>query len=182
MRYTPFQVYVEPNQEKRLKRAIEKKGGASIVISFDEPRNETLLFTKDQIEKIERAGVMGKKINIKMSAAQVKANTEHNGGFLWSLVTRLAPAILSGIGSAVASKVASSIMDKKKGQGLYLQKNGHCAKVQLVNGGGLYLAPHPRLHHGDGLFETHGSEIKGEGLLLGDNSPFKSVPLLNILL
>ena len=51
MRYTPFQVYVEPSQEKRLKRAIEKKGGASIVISFDEPRNEALLFTKDQIEK-----------------------------------------------------------------------------------------------------------------------------------
>ena len=127
MRYTPFQVYVEPNQEKRLKRAIEKKGRASIAISFDEPRNKTLLFTKDQIEKIERAGVMGKKVNIKMSAAQVKANTEHNGGFLWSLAARLAPAILSGIGSAVASKVASSIMDKKKGQGLYLQKNGHCA-------------------------------------------------------
>ena len=121
MRYTPFQVYVEPSQEKRLKRAIEKKGGASIAISFDEPQNETLLFTKDQIEKIERAGVMGKKINIKMSAAQVKANTKHNGGFLWSLAARLAPAILSGIGSAVASKVASSIMDKK-GKGLYLQK------------------------------------------------------------
>ena len=62
MRYTPFQVYVEPSQEKRLKRAIEKKGGASIVISFDEPRNETLLFTKDQIEKIERAGLMGKRL------------------------------------------------------------------------------------------------------------------------
>ena len=57
MRYTSFQVYVEPSQEKRLKRAIEKKGGASIVISFDEPRNETLLFTKDHIEKIERAGL-----------------------------------------------------------------------------------------------------------------------------
>ena len=92
MRYTPFQVYVEPSQEKRLKRAIDKKGGASIVISFDEPRNATLLFTKDQIEKIERAGVMGKKISIKMSAAQVKANTKHNGGFLWSLAARLAPS------------------------------------------------------------------------------------------
>ena len=96
-------------------------------------------------------------------------------------MARLAPAILSGIGSAVASKVTSSIIDKK-GQGLYLQKNGHCAKVQLVNGGGLYLAPHPRLHHGDGLFETDVSEIKGKGLLLGPNSPFKSIPLLGILL
>ena len=117
-----------------------------------------------------------------MSAPQVKANTEHHGGFLWTLAARIAPAILSGIRSELASKVTSSIVNKKKGQGLYLQKNGHRAKVQLVNGGGLYLAPHPRLHHGDGLFETDGSEIKGKGLLLGPNSPFKSVPLLNILL
>ena len=104
-----------------------------------------------------------------MSAPQVRANTEHHGGFLWTLAARLAPTILSGIGSALASK------------GLYLQKNGHCAKVQLVDGGGRYLAPHPRLHHGDGLFETDGSEVKGEGLTLGSNSPFKNVPLLNIL-
>ena len=73
---------MEPSQEKRLKRAIEKKGGAAIAISFDEPRNETLLFTKDQIEKIECAGLMGKKISIKMSVPQVKANTEHHGRFL----------------------------------------------------------------------------------------------------
>ena len=112
---------------------------------------------------------MGKKISIKMSS------------FLWSLAARLAPAILRGVGSALASKVTSSLFDKK-GQGLYLQKNGHCAKIQLVNGGGLYLAPHPRLHHGDGLFKTDGSEIKGKGLLLGPNSSFKSIPLLNILL
>ena len=61
MRYTPFQVYVGPSQEKRLQKAISKKGGASVVISFEEPKNDTLLFTKDQIEKIERAGVIGKK-------------------------------------------------------------------------------------------------------------------------
>ena len=54
--------------------------------------------------------------------------------------------------------------------------------MQLVYGGGLYLSPHPKFHGGEGLFETEGSEIKGAGLLLGDNSPFKNVPLLNILL
>ena len=183
MRYTPHQVYVEPQQEKRLQKAIERKGGASITISFDEPKNETLLFTKDQIARIERASLMGKKIKIRMSAPQVRANTEHHGGFLWALAARLAPAILKGIAGAAASHVVSNVLSKKKGQGLYLQKNGKCAKVQLVNGGGLYLAPHPRLHYGHGLFETDGSEIKtGEGLLLGDNSPFKNVPLLNILL
>ena len=125
---------------------------------------------------------MGKKISIRMSGPQVKANTEHHGGFLWTLAARLAPAILKGVAGAAAAHVASNILSRKKGQGLYLQKNGQCAKVQLVNGGGLYLAPHPRLHYGHGLFETDGSEVKGEGLLLGDNSPFKNVPLLNILL
>jgi len=182
MRYNPYQVYVAPKQEKRLQKAIERKGGASITISFDEPQNETLLFTKDQIERIERAKLMGKKISIRMSGPQVKANTEHHGGFLWTLAARLAPAILKGVAGAAAAHVASNILSRKKGQGLYLQKNGQCAKVQLVNGGGLYLAPHPRLHYGHGLFETDGSEVKGEGLLLGDNSPFKNVPLLNILL
>ena len=182
MRYNPYQVYVAPKQEKRLQKAIERKGGASITISFDEPQNETLLFTKDQIERIERAKLMGKKISIRMSGPQVKANTEHHGGFLWTLAARLAPAILKGVAGAAAAHVASNILSRKKGQGLYLQKNGQCAKVQLVNGGGLFLAPHPRLHYGHGLFETDGSEVKGEGLLLGDNSPFKNVPLLNILL
>ena len=52
-----------------------------------------------------------------------------------------------------------------------------------MKGGGLYLAPHNKFQAGKGLFEADGgSEVTGDGLLLGDNSPFKSVPLLNILL
>ena len=113
MRYTPHQVYVEPRQEKRLQKAIERKGGASITISFDEPKNETLLFTKDQIARIERASLMGKKIKIRMSAPQVRANTEHHGGFVWALAARLAPAILKGIAGAAASHVVSKVLSKK---------------------------------------------------------------------
>ena len=71
---------------------------------------------------------------------------------------------------------------KKEGSGLFLQKNGHCGKVQMVKGGGLYLNPYPRIHGGEGLFEVDEHGVKGDGLLLGDNSPFKNVPLLNILL
>ena len=51
-----------------------------------------------------------------------------------------------------------------------------------MKGGGLYLALHNKFQAGKGLFEADGSEVTGDGLLLGDNSPFKSVPLLNILL
>ena len=49
-----------------------------------------------------------------MSAPQVKANTVHHGGFLWALAARLAPAIISGLASATASKIASSVLKKKK--------------------------------------------------------------------
>ena len=110
-----------------------------------------------------------------MSRKQVQANTEHKGGFLWGLVSRLAPAILGGIASGIASKAV--------GNGVYLQKKGHCANVQPVKGGGLYLSPHPYLHTGEGLFVREGSQIRdGRGLLLGENSPFKNIPILNLLL
>ena len=95
MKYTPLQVYVEPKQEERLKKTIEGKKGISIKISFTEPKYETVLFTKDQIQRIERVQLMGKTdILIKTSAPQVKANTMHHGGFLWSLAARFAPAIV----------------------------------------------------------------------------------------
>ena len=185
MRYTATRVAVDTTQETKLKEAIEKKKSVCIKVLLSQPKNDTILLTKDQIHKLERARLLGKAyILIKMSAAQIKSNTIHKGGFLWALAARLLPAFLGGLASAVASKAAEKVMSSKKGRGLYLQKHDNCAKVQLVDGGGLYLSPHPKFHGGKiGLFETEGSSIvEGSGLLLGDNSPFKNVPLLNILL
>ena len=174
-RYSPIEVNVDDEQERRLKSAIERKRGVTVRVLLSEPKKKTFLFTKGQIVKMERARAMGKSfIGIKLSAPQVRANTEHSGGFLWALARAVGPTILKGLASYAASKGVEKLM--KKGDGLFLEKNGHCAKVQMVNGGGLYLNPHPRFH-GQGIFE-----VKGDGLLLGDNSPFKNVPLLNILL
>ena len=182
MRYQPVNVNIDESQEKRLTRAIKKNTGVSLRIIF-EPSSKTILLTKNQIEKMERAKLMGQTdLVIKMTSVQVKANTEHEGGFLWSLASKVAPALLTGVLSALASKATEKMMGSKKGRGLYLQKNGQCAKVDFVKGGGLYLAPHNKFQAGKGLFEADGSEVTGDGLLLGDNSPFKSVPLLNILL
>ena len=50
-------------------------------------------------------------------------------------------------------------------------------------GNGHYLAPHPRVVEGDGLFLKHGNDINdGAGLLTGKNSPFKNIPVLGWLL
>ena len=188
MRYSPTEVHVDPRQEDRLKNAIVKNKSCSVRIFLAEPQKRTMLLTKGQIERIERGQLMGKdRVSIKLTVPQIKANTEHTGGFLWGLASAL-PALLRGaaaLGPALlrgaASAVASKGMEKMMGKGLYLQKNGHCSKVQTVNGGGLYLSPHPRIHGGEGLFEADGNGVGG-GLLFGENSPFKNVPLLNILL
>ena len=180
---------MDPRQEDRLKNAIVKNKSCSVRIFLTEPQKKTLLLTKGQIERIERAQLMGKdRVSIKLTVPQIKANTEHTGGFLWGLASALGPLLLQGakalapaIIRGAASAVASKGMEKMMGKGMYFQKNGHCSRVQTVEGGGLYLSPHPRIHGGEGLFEADENEVGG-GLRLGANSPFKNVPLLNILL
>ena len=180
-RYSPTEVNVDDQQEGRLKKAIERKGGVTVRLTLTEPKKHTFLFTKGQITKIERAQLQGHTyLSIKLSAPQVRANTEHTGGFLWALARRFGPMILKSLASYAGSKIVDKLSKKKEGSGLFLQKNGHCGKVQMVKGGGLY--PHPRIHGGEGLFEANEGDVKGDGLLLGENSPFKNVPLLNILL
>ena len=48
-----------------------------------------------------------------------------------------------------------------------------------MKGDGHYLAPHPSLVEGDGLFLKHGNDIRdGAELLMGAKSPFKIIPVL----
>ena len=70
------------------------------------------------------------------------------------------------------------------GDGLYLQKNRYCFNVRR-NGTGMYLGPRPMLAglYGNGLCIRRGSSIyDGEGLLLGQWSPFKKIPILGWIL
>ena len=182
-RYSPVEVNVDDQQEGRLKKAIQKHKGVTIRLTLTEPKKHTFLFTKGQIAKVERAQLLGHTyLSIKLTAPQVRANTEHTGGFLWALARAFGPAILKSLASYAGSKVVEKLTRKKEGSGLFLQRNGQSGKVQMVKGGGLYLNPHPRIHGGEGLFEANEGEVKGDGLLLGENSPFKNVPLLNLLL
>ena len=69
------------------------------------------------------------------------------------------------------------------GDGLYLHKHGKRYRVQKCKGNGLYVAPHPRFVEGDGPFLKHGNDIShGAGLLMGKNSPFRTIPVLGWLL
>ena len=108
---------------------------------------------------------------------------KHEGGFLGmlaSLAARVLPSLLTGLATgAVSGAVEHAI----RGDGLYLSKEGRgCARIQCVKGGGLYLTHHSDNADGEGVFVRHNDKIFGQGLLLGPNSPFKSIPLLGLLL
>ena len=181
-RYTPTDVHVDERQEGKLKDAIANNKSISVSIFLTEPRRKTLLLTKGQIQKIERSQLLGKpRVSIRLTVPQIKANTEHNGGFLWSLARLIGPSIVKGLATYAVSKGVEKMMNKE-GKGLFIQKNGHCAKIESASGNGLFLSPHPVFPHGEGLFEADKNGISGDGLLLGSNSPFKNVPLLNLLL
>ena len=146
----------------------------------------TLLLTRGQIAKIDRSRLIGKrKVTIRLSKRQVKANVQHQGGFLGTLgglAARALPSILGGLATGLVSSAVKRVVG---GNGLYLHNLGHCVKIDPVRGNGLYLTPHKRLSgvQGNGLYLKRGSTIQGgSGLILGSTSPFKNIPILNLLL
>ena len=186
--YTPVKVNVFADQRDKLKNAITHHKAASIKLNIQDVGGvHTLLLTHGQIARIERSRLVGKRrVTIRLSMRQVQANVQYQGGFLGMLAGLAAKALPSLLGGLATGLVSGAVKHAVAGgDGLYLHKSGHCVKVEPVKGDGLYLTPHQRLGgvQGDGLYLKRGSTIQdGSGLLLGPNSPFKNVPILNLLL
>ena len=195
MLYKPIKVNVPETIHERLKIAIakENKKAISIKVKLDDggesAQKHTLLLTRGQIEKLERARLIGNKhATVRLSHRQVEANLKHEGGFLGmlaSLAARILPTLLGGLATGL---VSGAVEKAVSGSGLYLQKRGHgnnAARIQVVKGNGIYLTPHPPIVvDGHGLFlkgEDH-RVYSGEGLILGPNSPFKNIPILGLIL
>ena len=197
MLYTPVNVAVAENQLMKLKSSF-KNGGSnkslSIKIQLKSKKNKmptehTLLLTRAQIAKIERVRAIGQRTftTIRMSRNQIQKNIKHQGGFL-SFLAGLASKALPALAKGVATGLLSGAVDgfgKGSGDGLYLFRSGHCIKVDPVKGNGLYLTPHSSGNGklGDGLYLKRGNTIhNGEGLILGEKSPFKNIPILGWIL
>ena len=177
------------DQHDKLKNAITQQKPISIKLNLvDGGGQHTLLLTQSQVSKIERARLIGKgKVTIRLSKRQVAANVQHEGGFLamlGGLAAKALPTLLKGLAGGLVSGAVKKVV--AGGDGLYLHKSGHCVKVEPVQGNGLYLTPHhslPGAARGDGLYVKRGSSVSdGSGLILGPNSPFKNIPILNLLL
>ena len=188
--YTPVKLAVAPNQQDKLKQAIVNETPVSIKVELTPPtgssNEHTLLLTRAQIARLDSARTVGKrsKMSIRFSKKQVKANLSHQGAFLGmlaGLAAKALPTLLTG----VTTGLLSGAVEKAMGNGFYLHKSGQCVKIQPVKGNGLYISPHSRLSgiKGDGLYLKRGTNVyDGNGLLLGSNSPFKNIPILNLLL
>ena len=213
MLYNPVEVNVPTRYRETIKKALEKNGKLSVKVNLGESEgNDTILLTRGQIAKMERAKILGKKrMTIRMSRNQVQKNLKHEGGFLGMLIAALSaalPSIISAVTAAapaVAASVATgaisgAVSHLVSGNGLYFRKHGLCAKILPVQGGGLYLAPHPpkEQQEGDGLYlaapprdpeeeeEGDGLYLKHEGKTYGQlaKSPWikEQVPMLELLL
>ena len=122
---------------------------------------------------------------MRLSAKQVTKNVSYTGGFVGMLVSlaaraiplaaRVLPTILSGLTMGLLSGVINKAISGSE-DGLYLHKHDKCYRVQKCKGNGLYLAPRTRFVEGDGLFLKRGNDISdGAGLLMGENSLFKNI-------
>ena len=186
--YVQYKVNISENQVDTLKDAIRLKKGVTLCFPKGGIRGDhVLLHTPAQINRLDKAQVEGRRVQIRLSARQVAKNVSYTGGFIMSLaralpfVARALPTVLSGLATGLLSGGINKAISG--GDGLFLHKHDKCYRVQKMKGNGLYLAPHPRFVEGDGLFLKHGEDISdGAGLLMGKNSPFKNIPALGWLL
>ena len=189
MLYKPSRFEVPEKFNERIKLALNQGGKVSIKLNVrkddDGNQQQVLLLTNGQLKKIEDAREKGKKyLTIRFSRRQVEANMKYEGGFL-GMLAALAASALPAILACVATGAVTGAVEKAvSGNGLYIQKQGQCARIQPVKGGGLYLAPYPNSPtvNGDGLYLKHGGDIYGQKIL--SESPWMKdeLPILNIIL
>ena len=170
--YTPVEVTVADSQRKKLRAQIDRKYlPVKIVVKGTALPTHTLLLTRGQIAKIEKARESGQRRykTIRMSRKQIEKNRNHQGGFL--------QFIDGNMSMDDATKSADN-----SDNGLYLVKRGHTMKVFPIQENGLHLQEHILPLHEtftDGLYLKHGNVIENADTVLLDE---KKLPVLQWIL
>ena len=146
--YIQYKVHVSENQVDTLKDAIRLKKAATLCFPKGDIRGDhVLLLTPAQINRLDKAQLEGRRVQIRLSARQVAKNVSYTGGFLTALeslaaraiplAARVLPTILSGLATGLLSGGINKAISGSGG----------------TVGDGLYLHKH------DGLFLKHGNDI-----------------------
>ena len=107
--YTPVKLNVFTEQHDKLKNVVTHQKATSIKFNLEDNSGgdsmHTLLLTRGQIAKIERAKLIGKRtVSIYLSKRQVQANVKHQGGslsMLAGLAAKALPHLLKGLASGL---------------------------------------------------------------------------------
>ena len=103
-----------------------------------------------------------------------------------TLTGTILPALGTGALTGLAGTAVSKLIDLitgTKGSGLIVKKGDESYKVKVM-GNGLYLSP----YHGNRIsasgvwMKTGDGYTDASGLLFGDNSPFRNIPILGAIL
>ena len=138
--YVQYKVNVSENQVDTLKDAIRLKKGVTLCFPKGGIRGDhVLLLTPAQINRLDKAQVQGKRIQIRLSAKQVAKNVTYTGDFIGMLaslagrsiplVARVLPTIISGFTAGLFSGGINKAISGKGGDGLYLHKHDKCYRV-----------------------------------------------------
>ena len=194
MGYIKIKVDISDHQKMKIKNALQN-GNKQLSIRLN---NENLVdgpdviaVTQAQLNKINSAISDGKGTTLKMSTKQLNHNIQFEGGFLGALlgaaarfIPTIAKTVLPALGVGALSGLGSVGVQKAFGKGLYFKRGGCSCKIE-TDGEGLYLSPTTGgilSTIGDGLYLNGKGVYDGKGIILGENSPFKNIPLLGMIL
>ena len=195
--YQKVKLNISQGQADKIKKAIQEKSDVSIRLSHSDLEGEHILaLTKSQLNKIAKAYHNGTGVNSKVESGFLGALLPLLGMLGSTLATRVVPALATGLLAGVGSSAGSAMVDKIAGRGvedsgtgvlrantIYLRNSGQGMKMTAA-GSGVILRPWVKPIVGEGLFVKNGKKYEpvGSGLLLGPNSPFASIPFLNLIL
>ena len=88
--YVQYKVNVSENQVDILKDAIRLKKGVTLCFPKGSIRGDpVLLLAPAQINRLDKAQVEGRRVQIRLGARQVTKNVSYTGGFIMSLARAL---------------------------------------------------------------------------------------------
>ena len=113
--YTHVTVNIFNSPHDKLKNAVNHQKTTSVQLNLNHSEGgggeHTMLLTHGLITKIERSRLIGKsKVMIHLSKRQVKANIQHQGGFLGMLVGLALPSLLGGLATGLVSGAVKRVV------------------------------------------------------------------------
>ena len=151
--YDAVKLDISPDQHEKLKDAAENGKSVSMRVNIGKKAGRhTFLLTHSQRNRLDRAKLMKKaNVVIKLSRKQIKANAEHRGGFIGTLLglaSKVLPTLLGGLATGLISGGIEKAVtgrgfqsSSSNGNGLYLYKSGRGTKITPIKGGGARLMP-----------------------------------------